>query len=106
MSEAIIYKPSKNAMQSGTYNTKQWRLEFRHDGSRFTDPMMGWTGSQDMNQEIRMAFDSLEEAKAYAETHCMSYVVDDSEEVRTLKKKSYAANFTTPRVPASKPNWN
>lgn len=106
MGIARIYKPTKNAMQSGTRNSKDWLLEFEHDGSRFTDPMMGWPGTSDMTQEIRLRFTTKEDAIRYAEQYCEHYIVDDHEDKKTIKPKSYANNFTTKKPPTSMPFWS
>ena len=50
--QASIYKPTKTAMQSGTYNSTHWILEFVHDGSREIESVMGWVSSSDTMQEV------------------------------------------------------
>ena len=37
--QARIYKPAKNAMQSGTAKTKEWTLEFAPASAREVDPV-------------------------------------------------------------------
>ena len=64
---ARIYKPSKTAMQSGQANTKAWVLDFEPEAPRHVEPLMGWTSSGDMRQQLRLRFDSKEEAVAYCE---------------------------------------
>lgn len=93
---AIIYQPAKNAMQSGKGKTKCWFLEFDSDGdARSIDAIMGWTSSTDMRQELRMMFDTQEQAVAFAERHGIVYkVVIPKQPKRILK--SYAENFTKP----------
>ncbi|MGC8015945.1 ETC complex I subunit, partial [Salmonella enterica] len=66
MSSARIYKPAKDPSQSGMARTKQWVLEFDQTSPRETDPLMGWTSSSDMLQQVRLEFDTQEEAVAYA----------------------------------------
>ena len=39
-----ISKPSKNTMQSGTHNTKNWKIEF-DNRERWENPLMGWTST-------------------------------------------------------------
>ena len=39
-----IYKPAKNAMQSGTYDTKKWKLDYENR-ERWENPLMGWTST-------------------------------------------------------------
>ena len=48
---ARIYKPAKNAMQSGRARTKLWQLEYEPESRRTPDPLMGWTSSDDMRQQ-------------------------------------------------------
>ena len=44
---ARIYRPAKNAMQSGPALGKDWVLEFEPTDARRQDPLMGWTTSTD-----------------------------------------------------------
>ena len=39
-----VYSPARNAMQSGTYQTRYWKIEFPVD-ERWENPLMGWTSS-------------------------------------------------------------
>ncbi len=54
---------------------------------------MGWTSSGDTHQQVRLWFDSKEEAVAYAEREGIAYWVEEPHEVkrRTL---SYSGNLT------------
>ena len=72
---ARIYKPSKTAMQSGQANTKAWVLDFEPEQPREVEPLMGWTSSGDMRQQLRLRFASKEEAVAYCERHGIPYQV-------------------------------
>ena len=38
---ARIFVPARNAMQSGTHNTHEWKLEFDNQ-ERWENPLMGW----------------------------------------------------------------
>jgi hypothetical protein len=93
---ARIYKPSKTAMQSGFANTKAWVLDFEPEVPRQVEPLMGWTSSGDMRQQLRLRFDSKEEAVAYCERHGIAYHVF---ETASLKRRtmSYADNFSFKR---------
>jgi len=96
MATVKIYKPAKNAMQSGRANTKRWLLEYEPERGKFIDPLMGWTGSDDTKNQIRLRFDSKEEAIAYAERKGLEFRVDEPKE-RTIRPKNYAANFSPDR---------
>ncbi len=87
-----IYQPTKTAMQSGDAGTKQWVVEPVPEDGRFVEPLMGWTGSTDMTQEVRLHFASKEEAVAYAERSGYAYEVIAPQQRRVLPK-SYAENF-------------
>lgn len=93
---ARIYRPAKTAMQSGRAKTERWVLEFEPELARTIDPLMGWTSSSDMNQEIRLTFDTREEAIAYAKAHKIPHQVIEPKE-RRRKVKSYADNFAFDR---------
>ena len=91
--KAVIHSPTKSAMQSGTRNTKHWEIKFNNDGSRYIDPLMGWTASRDMLQEVQLKFDSKEEAIAFAEENNIRYEVLEPKFKKVLPK-AYADNFT------------
>ncbi|GFS18367.1 NADH dehydrogenase [ubiquinone] iron-sulfur protein 4, mitochondrial [Elysia marginata] len=39
-----IFVPAVNSMQSGTYNSRRWRMEF-DERERWENPLMGWTST-------------------------------------------------------------
>ena len=92
-----IYKPSKTAMQSGRGRTKEWVLEFEPGARRYPDPLMGWISSADTQTQVRLFFDSEEEAKAYAEKDGLFFTVEQPHE-RKIRPKSYADNFRPDRL--------
>ncbi len=53
---ARIYRPARNAMQSGKGKSESWLLEFESDAPRTTDPLMGWTSSGDTRQQLKLSF--------------------------------------------------
>ena len=72
---ARIYRPAKTAMQSGNAKTKDWQLDYEPEEPRVVESLMGWTSSGDMKSQIRLSFDTKEEAVAYAERHGIPYQV-------------------------------
>jgi hypothetical protein len=95
---AKIYQPSKTAMQSGTAKTREWILEFVPEAGKTLDPLMGWTGSSDMNGQVRLRFESREAAVAYAERHGIAYQLFQPKERRhILRPGGYGDNFATQR---------
>lgn len=94
---ARIYRPAKSAMQSGTARTKIWALDYDPESPREIEPLMGWTSSADMQQQVRLRFDSKEEAIAYAERHGIPYrVYEDKRPARRVM--AYADNFAFRRA--------
>ena len=89
---ARIFKPAKTAMQSGPARTKDWVLEFEPEAPREIDPLMGWTSSGDMRSQVRLSFETKEEAIAYAQRAGLAYKVSEPQ-VRNPVRKSYADNF-------------
>ncbi|MCZ4282699.1 ETC complex I subunit [Kiloniella laminariae] len=92
-----IYQPPKNAMQSGRANTKQWLVEFEPESAREIDPLMGWTSSRDTQGQLRMWFETKEEAVAYAQRQGVMYTVEEPRERKTVPK-GYGDNFSTTRL--------
>lgn len=93
---ARIYKPAKTAMQSGTAKTKEWVLDYEPEQPREIEPLMGWTSSGDMRQQVQLRFDTLEEAVAYCERHGIAYEVFRSRPP-VRRGMSYADNFSVKR---------
>ena len=89
---AKIYRPAKTAMQSGRALTKKWRLEFEPRFASRPDALMGWTSSADPAGQVRMTFDTREEAIAFARAHGIPHRVIEPEEAKRVIK-AYADNF-------------
>lgn len=95
--EVRIYRPAKSAMQSGRANTREWVLEYVNpQAQRRTDPLMGWTGIDDMSGQVRLHFDTREQAISFAEQEGLNFTVEEPRERRRLIK-SYADNFSANR---------
>jgi hypothetical protein len=97
---ARIFQPPKTAMQSGWAKTQDWVLEFIPSHGRHADPLMGWTGGGDTQTQVKLSFDTREEAIAYAERAGIQYDVE-LPQTRRIKPKAYADNFKWGRVE----NW-
>jgi hypothetical protein len=91
-----IYQPAKNAMQSGRGTTKRWLVEHEQSAPRQVEPLMGWTSSADTRQQLRLWFESREEAIAYCERENLMYIVEAPRE-RQVRPKAYADNFAAGR---------
>ena len=95
---ARIYKPSRTATTSGSAKTKEWVLDFAPAVPRHIDPLTGWTGSRDTQAQVRLRFDSREEAESYAKDHGVDYVVLRPQARKTnIRPGGYGDNFSTTR---------
>ena len=95
---ARIYKPAKTAMQSGVARTKSWVLDYVPNTARQVDPLMGWTSSDDTQSQVRLRFDSKEEALDYARAHGLDAVVQEPKSRRAnIRAGGYGENFATNR---------
>lgn len=90
-----IYKPTRNAMQSGLARTKKWMVEpVEVKNSHQLDTVMGWVSTNDVRlSELEFSFDTKEAAIEFAKNNKFEYEVKEPLKP-TLKKKSYAENFS------------
>lgn len=95
-----IYQPRKNAMQSGRGKTKYWLVEFEPGAQVQNDSLMGWVGHGDTRNQVKMRFDSRDDAIAFCTKRGLSYQVI-APRTRRLHRKSYADNFSYTR----EKNW-
>jgi hypothetical protein len=89
---ARIFRPAKTAMQSGKAATQEWQLEFAPASPRLPDPLMGWTQSTDPDGMVRLAFETRDEAIAYATRRGIAFEVLPEPEHK-LRVQAYADNF-------------
>ncbi|WP_306152569.1 ETC complex I subunit [Roseovarius sp. MMSF_3281] len=95
---ARIYKPARNAMQSGTAKSKHWVLEFVSETAREVDPLMGWTSSSDTQAQVRLRFSSKEAALEYAKEHGIDAVVQEPHKRKpNIRTGGYGENFAANR---------
>src|ERR1700709_1033490 len=89
---ARIFKPAKNAMQSGRAKTREWQLDYEPEQPRAIEPLMGWTSSGDMKKQLNIRFHTKGEAVAYCERERMPYQVTEPKP-RARRQAAYAGNF-------------
>lgn len=83
-------------MQSGAARTKYWVLDYVPAEPRQVEPLMGWTSSADMRQQIRMRFETKEEAIAYCESNGIPFEVHEPKTAST-RVIAYSDNFAYSR---------
>jgi hypothetical protein len=89
---ARIFQRSKNAMQSGKARYDQWVLQFESKRRKRPDPLTGWSGGAETQEQVVLAFPTLEAAKAYCEREGIDYHVVPPTQPK-LRLQSYADNF-------------
>jgi hypothetical protein len=89
---ARIYRPARTATQSGRAKTRRWVLEMEPRSPKQADPLIGWIGSDDTDQQVQLRFPSKAAAVAYARRQGIDYRVYEPNE-RIVVPKSYADNF-------------
>ena len=92
MRTAKIYSPARSATTSGAAKTGHWVLEFDREAPKTVEPLMGYTSSRDMLSQVKLTFDSQEEAVAYAEREGIAYRVEAAKAPRK-HRRAYADNF-------------
>ena len=92
MKKALIYKPSKTAMQSGVKKYDKWIVEFLTDKPGI-NPLMGWESSTDTYNSVKLEFKTKELAIEYSKKNKIDYELIESKN-RKIIKKSYSDNFT------------
>ena len=90
---AKIYRPTKNAMQSGQGASRRWVLEFEPSVAPPPEMLMGWTSSADTNEQVRLYFDTKDQAIAFARRHAIPHQVSEPVETKRVIK-AYADNFS------------
>ena len=87
-----IFKPAKNEMQSGRAKTREWQLDYEPEQPRTVEPLMGWTSSFDTRAQVKLRFETKEEAIAYCERNGIAYQVSE-DKPSARRAMSYSDNF-------------
>jgi hypothetical protein len=91
-----IFRPAKTAMQSGRAKTGRWVMEYELQTARKPEPLMGWVSAGDTKGQVRLEFETKDDAIAYAKKHNLMYQVVEPKE-RRIKPKAYSDNFAFDR---------
>ena len=94
---ARIYRPARTAMSSGRAKTHRWILEFEPERPKEIEPLMGYTSSEDTRSQVRLEFETREEATAYATRNGIAHQVFEPKE-RPRPAIAYSDNFRRDRT--------
>lgn len=89
---ARIYQRYRNAMQASRALKDEWVLEFESKSPRRPDPLTGWSGGADTQNQVQILFPTLEAAQAYAERKGIDVHLVPAA-ARKLSIQAYADNF-------------
>lgn len=92
MTTARIIEVQRRTTQSGKAKDGSWTLEFERVQPMRPDPLTGWNGSGDTKTQVRLSFDTKEEAVAYATKKGFDIHLVPAPPV-ALKLQAYADNF-------------
>lgn len=92
MTVARIVEADRKATQSGKAGTGRWTLEFERQEAQRPDPLTGWNGSGDTRTQVRLSFQTKDDAVAYAKKQGLGYHIVPAAPAR-LKIQAYADNF-------------
>jgi hypothetical protein len=82
---AVIYRPSRSAMTSGTANSRKWKLRFERRSPPVIESLMRWTGGEDPLAQVEMTFPSAQAAMAYGRHQGLEFVLRDPEEAHMTR---------------------
>lgn len=92
MTVARIIEEQRKTTQSGKARAGRWILEFERTQGQRPDPLTGWAGSGDTKTQVRIVFDTRDEALAFAERKGLEVHLVPAPPVK-LKLQAYADNF-------------
>jgi hypothetical protein len=75
--QAVIGRRLHPVTTSGKAGNGQWILRFERRTPPMIEPLMGWTGGDDPLAQVELAFETREQAVAYAEREGLAYRVKD-----------------------------
>ena len=87
-----IYITANTSMQSGQGKSKQWLAEYVYDSEKVKDTLMGWNSSLDTKSQIRLFFDTKDQAIEWAKKNNYQYFIEEPK-IKKIKPKNYASNF-------------
>ena len=92
MTTARIIEEQRKTTQSGKAKAGRWTLEIERTEPLRPDPLTGWSGSGDTETQLRLSFDSKDEALAYAKSKGLEVHLIPAAPTH-LKLQAYADNF-------------
>ena len=92
MATARIIEEQRKTTQSGKARAGRWTLEIERTEPLRADPLTGWAGSGDTDTQLRLCFDTRDEAIAFARRKGLDVHLVPAPTV-AMKLQAYADNF-------------
>jgi hypothetical protein len=92
MTVARIIEEQRKTTQSGKAQDGRGTLEFERQEAQRPDPLTGWNGSGDTKTQVRLRFNSKDEALTYATRKGFEVHIIPAPPV-SMKIQAYADNF-------------
>mmetsp|Transcript_37904 Transcript_37904/g.49905 ORF Transcript_37904/g.49905 Transcript_37904/m.49905 type:complete len:251 (+) Transcript_37904:70-822(+) len=98
----IIRQKPKSAMTSGLEATKSFTLSWKQ-GTRWSNPLMGWTSTDDPMSNLELRFESEEQAMFFCNKMGWSYEIEKERYIsgrkgRVMGQNTYSHNFLPPSI--------
>ncbi len=88
-----IYQPAKTATQSGKKDQFWLLTPILEENTKSIDNLMGWTSSSNTLVQLKLKFQTADDAALYAKQQGWDYQIVKPQEAK-ITKKSYADNFS------------
>ncbi|MGB0919533.1 MAG: NADH dehydrogenase ubiquinone Fe-S protein 4 [Holosporaceae bacterium] len=98
MHDVLILRPTKSAMQSARLGKEVWELHFCIPPKGNLDPRMHWVTQKDARQAVKLTFQNVADAIAYAKKHDLSYHVQETDPAAPLAPHSYEEHLLKPHM--------
>lgn len=92
MTVARITQEQRKTTQSGKAQAGTWLLEFERKEGQKPDPLTGWNGSGDTATQLRIRFNTKDEALAYAQRKGLTVHLVPAAPTKLIIQ-AYADNF-------------
>lgn len=92
MIHAKIYPTKNSPTQSGRSRQRKWILDVESTPGSIRDLETAWNATSDTLRQIKLTFDSLLSARAFADTHHLKYSIDTMH-TPSPRRRTYAENF-------------
>jgi len=98
MYDVLIFRPIKSPLQSGRGRLQKWQMLFCHTPAQGIDPVLRSLTQKDSKETLKLYFDSLQDARAYAHTHGLNAHVQQTPPVAPLHPHSYTEHLLKPHL--------